>query len=155
MIKRRLVYQIAGYDPIDAAGHYRRFVRGIATFARTWNVTVAVSDIVAPSNEASARWTVTSAASNWRTEATFVPLTWHDIVQADLSGPMPRRLARYGLALFDFFRSGTVFRYFRASWKYAGFFLYPAVYLLAFAAAGLWLGWWTASGLELQASGPR
>jgi hypothetical protein len=154
MIKRRLVYQIAGYDPIDATGHYRRFVRGIPTFARTWNVTVAVSDVVKPSQDAAARWTVTSAAANWRVDATYVPLTWHDIVQADLAGPMPRRLARYGMALFDFFRTATVFRYFRASWKYGGFCLYPAFYLLAFAAVGLALGWGIANYFELQGIAP-
>ena len=49
------------------------------------------------------------------------------------------------LALFDFFRTATAFRYFLARWKYGLFFLYPAFYLLAFAAAGLGLGYGLAS----------
>jgi hypothetical protein len=149
MIKRRLIYLVAGYDPVDAAGHHRRFVRGVATFARTWNATVAVADIAQPAANALARWTVTAGAANWRTEATYVPLSWHDIVLTDFARPMPRRLAMYGMALFDFFRTATVFRYFRASWKYGFFFLYPALYLIAFVAAGLALGQWAANLWQL------
>lgn len=150
MIKRRLVYQIAGYDPVDAVTQHRRFVRGLATFARTWNVTAAASDFIEPSPDVTARWTVTTRGGNWRVETTYVPLVWNDIVLADLARPTPQRLARFGHALFDFVRSGTVVRYFRASWKYGSFFFYPAFYLLVFAAAGLALGWWIAGRLQLH-----
>ena len=54
MVKRRLVYQIAGYDPVDAAKQHRRFVRGIPTFARNWNVTVAASELAAAAEHAPA-----------------------------------------------------------------------------------------------------
>ena len=149
MVKRRLVYQIAGYDPVDAAKQHRRFVRGIPTFARTWNVTVAASELAAAAEHAPAHWTVTSCASNWRVDATYVPLPWSDIVLNDFERSTSRRLALFGMALFDFFRTATVFRYFRARWKYGLFFLYPALHLLAYAALGLWLGSGLASAMRL------
>jgi pimeloyl-ACP methyl ester carboxylesterase len=150
MIKRRLVYQIAGYDPVGADGHYRRFVRGIPTFARTWNVTAAVSELTKPPDGAAARWTVTTQAPNWRVEATFQPLPWDDIVRADFAKPTLQRLGRFALAVFDFFRTATVVRYFQASFRYGFFFLFPLVYLIAFATVGYFIGRWIAGYWQLQ-----
>ena len=150
MIKRRLVFPIAGYDPVDAARHHRRFARGLVTFARTWNVNAEVSDFAEATPDKLAHWTVTTFGGNWRVEATYVPLAWNDIVLADLSRPMPLRLARFGAALFDFIRTGTAFRHFRANWKYGFFFFYPAFYLVVFAAIGAVLGLWAANLAQLE-----
>lgn len=150
MIRRRLVFQIAGYDPIGADGHHRRFVRGLATFSRTWNVTVAASDLAPSSQHAAASWTVSTVGINWGVEATYRPLVWDDIVLADQEKPMLWRLARFGLALFDFMRTGTVFRYFGASWKYGSFFFFPLFYLILFALTAATVGRWIALLLGLQ-----
>ena len=64
---------------------------------------------------------------------------------------MLTRLGKFSLALFDIFRTGTVFRYFRANFQYGFFFLFPLVYLVAFAAVGWLLGRWIAGLLALQA----
>jgi pimeloyl-ACP methyl ester carboxylesterase len=150
MIKRRLVFPIAGYDPVDAVRHHRRFARGLVTFARTWNVNAEVSNLAEATPDKPAHWTVTTCGGNWRVEATYVPLAWNDIVLADLSRPMPLRLARFGAALFDFIRTGTSFRYFRANWKYGFFFFYPAFHLVVFAAIGAVLGLWAANLAQLE-----
>ena len=148
MIKRRLVLLVAGYDPVGAAAHYRRFVRGLPVFARTWNVSAAVSEL--SEGEVEARWTVVTQGPNWRVEATYQPLSWDDIVRRDFATPMLKRLCRFALALLDIFRTGTVFRYFRASFQYGFFFLFPAIYLIAFAVIGWLLGLWAAGLLALQ-----
>lgn len=150
MLKRRLVYLIAGYDPVDAGRHHRRFVRGLATFARTWNVTATASELMNASDDATAHWTVTTEASNWRVDTTYRPLSWCDIVLSDFARPMPRRLIRFGLALFDFVRSATALRYFQASFRYGLFFLLPVIHLIIFAAAGFALGRWVALWWQLQ-----
>jgi len=146
MIKRRLVTQIAGYDPVGADGHYRRFVRGIPIFARTWSVSAKASEF----REDDASWTVTAQGPNWQVETVYRPMAWDDIVRGDFATPMLKRLGTFGLALFDFFRSGTVLRYFRANAQYGLFFLFPAFYLLVFALAGVLLGCWGAKLLGLQ-----
>ena len=148
MIKRRLVYQVAGYDPVGADGHYRRFVRGIPIFARTWNVRADVSDLSKAGD--TARWSVTTQGPNWRVETTYQPFAWDDIVRGDFATPMLKRLGKFSLALFDIFRTGTVFRYFRANFQYGFFFLFPVVYLIAFALTGVLLGCWIARLLALQ-----
>jgi len=146
MIKRRLVHQIAGYDPVGAQGHYRRFMRGLPTFARTWNVAASASEF----GEADGRWTVTTQGPNWKVEAVHQPLAWDDIVRGDYAKPMLPRLGKFMLALFDIFRTGTVFRYFRANFQYGFFFLFPVIYLIVFALIGWLLGRWIAGFFALQ-----
>ncbi len=150
MVKRRLVFQMAGYDPVDTARHHRRFLRGLPIFARTWNVTVAASGVSKPSEDEPARWTVMTRGENWRVDTTYEPLYWGDIVAVDFARSMPQRLGLFMMALFDFFRTATAFRYFRARWKYGFFFLYPALYLLAFAVVGVAAGYGLGTVLGLQ-----
>ena len=97
-----------------------------------------------------AQWTVETQGPNWRVETTYRPLAWDDIVRGDFATPMLTRLGKFSLALFDIFRTGTVFRYFRANFQYGFFFLFPVVYLVAFAAVGWLLGRWIAGLLALQ-----
>lgn len=148
MIKRRIVFQVAGYDPVDAEGHHRRFVRGLPVFARTWNVGASASAVTGQGE--AARWTVETQGPDWRVETTCSPLAWDDIVRGDYATPMLTRLAKFGRALFDIFRTGTVFRYFRANFQYGFFFLFPVVYLIAFALTGWLLGGWIAGMLSLN-----
>ena len=62
MVKRRLIFQVAGYDPVDAARHHRRFLRGLPIFAQTWNVAVASSGLSRHAADRPARWTVMTRA---------------------------------------------------------------------------------------------
>jgi hypothetical protein len=105
---------------------------------------VTASELTKAPNDGAARWTVTTEGRNWRVEATYQPLPWDDIVRADFAQPMLQRLTKFSLALFDIFRTGTVVRYFRASFKYGFFFLFPLVYLIVFGAVGIAVGRWIA-----------
>jgi len=71
-------------------------------------------------------------------------------VLADAAEPTSRRYGRAFLALADFLWSGTVFRYFRASWQYAVFVLYPFILLLIFAAIAWAVAARAASFFELS-----
>lgn len=150
MVQRRLVFQIAGYDPVSPARQHRRFLRGIPVFAKTWNVAATASELSPPSAGAAARWTVASRGGNWEVDAAFEPLRWDDIVSSDFERSMSRRLALFGRAMLDLFGSGTAFRYFEAQWKYGLFFLFPTVQLLGFAAAGLIVGCLLGAALQLE-----
>jgi hypothetical protein len=140
IVSRRLIYQIAGYDPVDAERHHRRFVRGIAVFSRTWGVSAGTSDLVKPNGGTPPYWNVRTSSASWRVESMFVPLVWSDIVLADGERSMPRRLVLFLRATFNFFRTGTAFRYFRARLTYGCFFLFPILHLLAYVGVGLSLG---------------
>ncbi len=150
MIRRRGVYHIAGYYPFGGALWYRYFKREAASFARLWNVTCEVSDCVPPAQDLNPTWTIKTTAKNWQVETSYEPFLWDDIVLADAAEPASRRYGRAFLALADFLRSGTLFRYFRASWQYAIFVLYPFILLLIFAAIAWAAAARAASLLELS-----
>jgi pimeloyl-ACP methyl ester carboxylesterase len=138
MVRRRHVYHVAGYDPIDAGAQYRRFARQLDVFRRTWNVDATMSGLEQPTGQPRAWWTVRAHAANWQVEAVHEALLWDDIVRGDFTRPLPVRLFKAARAYFDFIVTGTLFRYIIANQRYAGFFLFPIFSIVLFAAGG-WL----------------
>ena len=149
-VTRRRVYHVAGYDPIGTAW-YRVFKRELGTFTRTWNVNSEISDLSPRSGTSNAKWTVTTRAPNWQVETTYEPLLWDDIVLSDRSQPLIKRLSKSCFAFFDFVMKGAAFRYFKANWQYGFFFLYPFLWVFAFAVVAIAFGYWVASLLSLTA----
>jgi hypothetical protein len=139
MIARRHVFHVAGYDPYDIAAQHRRFRRELEKFATTWNVSATGSEKGQDGD--TAWWTATARGPNWSVETTFEPLDWHDIVLADLAKPALRRLAAGAAVFADFVISGTFFRYFAASHRYAFFFLVPFLDVVLFAVVGALAGY--------------
>ena len=134
MVFKRHVFFLAGFDPFDVPALHRRFRREAKTFETTWNVRASVSELTGEPME---QWAVSASGPNWSTQVIYEQLAWHDIVLADLAGPMLPRL-RAGVETFwDFLVSGTVFRYFRANYRYGLFFLVPFVDLALFALLAL------------------
>ena len=65
-IKKRLVFQLGGYDPKPPEAVYSRFVRELRRFETTWKVTARAAEAeVTPD---AAHWTVVASGPNWRTE---------------------------------------------------------------------------------------
>src|SRR5262245_43929971 len=136
MVRRRHVYHIAGYDPIEAGAQYRRFTRQLEVFQRTWNVQASLSELERSDQQSRAWWTVTTRAANWQVEAVHEVLVWDDIVRGDFTRALPRRLLDAARVYFDFTVTGTMFRYIAANQRYAVFFLFPIFAVALFAAAG-------------------
>jgi hypothetical protein len=156
MIRRRHVYHLAGYDPIDPASQHRRFVRQLAILKRTWNVDAVASPL--ERDQARVWWRVSARAANWQVEAVHELLPWDDIVRSDLAGPLSARLINAVRAYIDFIATGTMFRYIMANQRYAGFFLFPLFQLALFAAVGwlaarLILGWLGLAGIGAAGAG--
>lgn len=142
MITRRHVFHVGGYDPIPVGARHRRFRRELAVFERTWNVTAAASDLEQDPERARACWTVTTRGPNWQVETTYEVLFWDDIILADFARPTLPRLGRWTVAYLDFIRSGTMFKYFWASWSYGLFFLFPVTRLALYAFVAIVIGRW-------------
>jgi len=136
MVRHRHVYHVAGYDPIDAGAQYRRFVRQLDVFRRTWNVDASVSELEQDSDQSRAWWSVRACAPNWQVEAVHEALLWDDIVRGDFTRPLPVRLFEALRAYLDFIVTGTMFRYIVANQRYAIFFLFPILSVVLFAAVG-------------------
>jgi hypothetical protein len=138
MVRRRHVYHIAGYDPIDAGTQYRRFTRQLDVFRRTWNVDANVSALAQEHEPWRAWCTVQARAANWQVEAVHEALLWDDIVRGDFTRPLPVRLFKAVRAYLDYIVTGTMFRYIFANQRYAIFFLFPIFSVVLFAFGG-WL----------------
>ena len=138
MIRRRHVYHVAGYDPIDAGAQYRRFARQLDVFRRTWNVEASLSALEQSKEQSRAWWTVSARGANWQVEAGHEALLWDDIVRGDFTRPFLVRLLVAARAYLDFIVTGTMFRYIIANQRYTGFFLFPILSVVLFAAGG-WL----------------
>jgi pimeloyl-ACP methyl ester carboxylesterase len=135
MIRRRHVYHVAGYDPVNPVWQRRRFAKGLRIFADVWGVRTEM-----PGDEdlGASAWKIVTYGPNWRTEADFELMRWDDIVAADLEQPLPARIARSLPVLAEFVGNGTFLRYCRTFWGYGVFFLMP--WLLLAAAIGIAAG---------------
>ncbi len=152
MIRRRHVYHLAGYDPVDCGAQFRRFARQLDVFKRTWTIEATLSQLERSSDRTRAGWTVNARGADWQVEAVHETLLWDDIVQADFARPTAIRLWKAAVAYVDFIGTGTMFRYFRANHRYVIFFFVPLVQIVLFAAvawfcARLLLGFLPLTGL--------
>ena len=143
MIGRRHVFHIGGYDPILPERQLERFCRSLSSFKRTWNIS-AQTPALANSSKVSTSWDVEAWGPNWKTRVTLEMLRWDDLILRDSQRGMWSRLGRSGLTLLDFVATGTLFRYIRANWKYASFFLFPYFYVALFGLGGAALAYATA-----------
>jgi hypothetical protein len=146
MTKRRCVYHLAGYGPIGANWH-RLFNRELTTFTRTWNVSAQASAASPQPAASSTHWRVTTSAPNWRVETEYAMLVWDDIILSDFARPITARLARSALAFLDIMLTGTAARYFKATWQYGLFFLFPFVLLLVFGFVAVAIAHYLATAL--------
>jgi pimeloyl-ACP methyl ester carboxylesterase len=106
----------------------------LALFARTWNVKTVLSERSRLSAERTS-WDVVTSGCGWQVQTTYELLLWDDLVSADFRRPMLSRLIRGWAAFINIVGTGTAFRYLRANWQYALFFLFPYALLVAFALA--------------------
>lgn len=132
VVTRRCVYHVAGFDPEPPLAVHARFNRGLDRFSQVWSVAASATPAVV--EQAQASWRVTSEGPGWRTEAEFCLFRWDDEIAALHRRPLWRRIPQGVLALADFITGGALWGYFRHSWRYALFFLFPVVAFLAIAA---------------------
>jgi len=156
IIAKRLVFHLAGYDPITPHEvALRRFVRELARFERTWSVKASMG---APQESADqAKWSVTTTGTNWRVESDYRLVRWDDVIE-DFSGQTVwRRVALGVMAFLDFIWAGALWGYLRTNWHYAVFFLYPFVmfglFIATACAAGAYAGHASGSIALATASG--
>ena len=152
MIGRRHVFHIGGYDPILPERQLERFCRSLSSFKRTWNVS-AQAPALANSSKVSSSWDLGVWGPNWKTRVTLEMLRWDDLILRDSQRGMWSRLGHSGLTLLDFIATGTLLRYIRANWKYAGFFLYPYFCVALFGLGGAGLAYATARLASLTGVG--
>lgn len=138
LVRKRLVVQVGGYDPLTPATIHRRFARELRRFETTWSAQASVTPAeISPDGVA---WRVESRGPDWAVTAEVRVLRWDDVMEAAARRPTWTRLLLGLWAFGDFVAGGALFGYMRRAWRYACFFLYPFLLLAAFGAAGAALG---------------
>ena len=112
-VRKRCVFFLGGYEPITPERQHERFMRELARFERTWNVTTSVSDMSVSGDGAIALWRVETRGPNWSVETEYRSLLWDDMVEADFGRSDWVRVPRAIGAFADFIFSGTAVALFR------------------------------------------
>jgi hypothetical protein len=132
-VQRRHVIYVSGYDPRGAQGYFDLFRRTCDRFERLWPVSARLKPIEIVSEDF-AHWGVDLHGPHWRTAAHFDFLRLENFIRSDMEKPTGRQVLQalgwFGGDLL----SGTLFRIFAASWRFALHLLYFQSLLLA------WLG---------------
>ena len=150
-VAKRLVFHVAGYEPLAPDAVYRRFVREVRRFETTWSATASVSN--AEIDHDGAAWRVVTAGPNWRVETDYRLVRWDDLIEKAARAPMWRRVPQGLLAFVDFVAGGALWGYFRSNWRYALFFLYPYLLFAALVAVAALAGSLVARGVASTLAG--
>lgn len=152
-IRRRLLLQVPGYEPLDPAAHHRRLVRTLGRSAAAWGLAATTEPAEMQAEDTVLTFRARLTGPNWATEAEIRILGWDDLMVRDLAAPLPRLVLRGGAALLGLLGDGTLRRYRAAHWRYLLFVALPVMVLagavLGGLAGGLLVGGW--AGLSLGA----
>jgi hypothetical protein len=130
-VKRRRIIHISGFEPIEPAVLTRRLSSGLKHFAPIWGATATRSDAVMSEDGRVISWDVTAHGPNWSTATQYTILRWDDLMAPYVGQPWLRRIVAGYAALFEFARTGTITRYFKANVRYGLFVIYPVLVLAA------------------------
>jgi pimeloyl-ACP methyl ester carboxylesterase len=142
-VRRRKVFYIAGYDPGVAAEFYRRFLRQLEIFKRTWGVQSACTDRSV--SRQSSTWAVTTTGRGWSVETEFELLSWDDLIAAAADKSALVRFGRSIAVYVNLLSSGTLRRYFHASPRYFLFAIAPLFQVAALLILSFGVGFGVSS----------
>jgi hypothetical protein len=148
-VKRRHIIYVQGFDPRGLAQYYRMFRTELRKFATLYGVATTISRPVTHSSTAPASWDIETTASDWQTTTRYDFLRWEDLIKQDLDRPIWRIVAHAALIYYQMIFDGTVARFYKAHWRFAGFISYPQFMLALEALVSLCGAFLVAKGLLL------
>jgi pimeloyl-ACP methyl ester carboxylesterase len=139
-VRRRHVLYVEGYDPRGAEAYYELFQRSCDRFRKTWSVALALDPLEIDSDDF-AHWSLTSRSASWQVSTCYDFLRLERHIRADMSGPTARQIVSGLEWLIDDVVSGTMWRIFRASWRFGVHLLWIQALLVTWLvlAAGVGL----------------
>ena len=143
IVKRRSVFLIGGYDPKTPQKFFERLTKELARADATWGMISTVSPVNLLSDGEVGTVDIETAGDGWKVETHFGFLALDKAVLGYFLLPVHVRFFRYAAAFLDYMLSGTFFAMLCRSWRFALYFLYPALMLWLFAwlaeRAGNWV----------------
>jgi hypothetical protein len=148
VIRRRHVIYVEGYDPQGAEGYYRLFDRSCQRFRKTWPVAVELGALELDSEDF-AHWQVEASGPNWSVATRYEFLRQERFIRADMAEPMVRHIPRALWWILTDWLNGTMFRIFRASWRFGLALAYFELLLLLWLALAALAGIAAADAIQL------
>lgn len=140
LVARRRVVHIAGFEAVLPHSLDRRMKSGLNRFAALWGAKTTVAEPTLAEDGRVMTWEVDARGPNWTTRCTYNVLRWDDLMMPYFHQPWSSKMIRGYRALFEFARTGTIARYFKANVRYGLFVLYPILLLVGFAIVGVLAG---------------
>lgn len=141
-VRKRLLFYFPGYDP-DAKRRYRTlFMRELRRYVKRFETVESEVSNVIPSNcEQIQTWTVQVGKLGQVTKTTYSVMLWDDLVRRDMARSPFATAILNARALLHVACNGTLFRFYRASWKCANLIIYPFVTTLLLLGCLVLLIW--------------
>lgn len=131
-VRRRHVIYVSGFDARGIPEYYRMFCAGLDGFRDLYGVDASVSNCAVSPHRSVGRWTTETVGAGWQVSTTYEFYRWEDIARAGIKRPLWRVLGDGFLTLARLLLTLALPRYFRWSWRFALFCVYPYVLF------GLW-----------------
>ncbi len=128
---------IGGYEPKSADAFFKRTNREYRRFGDTWKLQTEIGPLKISTNGHIATVNLETRDTDWQVKTEFNFLVYNELVLKDFARPLPVRLLRYFTTFFDYVLTGTAFSFFRTNWRFALYFLYPAIMIALFILASL------------------
>ena len=135
------MFYVAGYDPQGVSGYHRLFRRELQRFQRAWPVKASSTDPQIDADGVAARWQIETQGPNWEVATTYEFLRWDDLITRDLQRPFFLVFFQVLYSLGENLLNGTLFRTFRAGWRFGLFYLVSILAMTAIIGSAVLLAW--------------
>lgn len=147
---KRSVVHFPGFEGLDAKAHLKRYKWSARRSGKTYGLHVQVGDLV--EDRDTQKFGVQSTGPNWSVSSTFHLLDGHNRFRSLAEDPPVKRLLRGLVAAWGGLLQGGLFQYFRISWRFGLFALYPVLIALlglgTVGAVALLPAWFDLSALH-------
>jgi pimeloyl-ACP methyl ester carboxylesterase len=138
-VRRRHVLYVEGYDPRGAEAYYQLFQRSCDRFRKAWSAELTLDPFEIDSDDF-AHWSLTTRSVGWQVATRYDFLRLERHIRAAMNGPAVRQIVRGVGWLIDDIVSGTMWRIFRASWRFGVHLLWIQALLVTWLALAAAIG---------------
>jgi pimeloyl-ACP methyl ester carboxylesterase len=138
-VRRRHVVYVEGYDPRGAEAYHHLFQRSCDRFRKAWSVELTLDPFEIDSDDF-AHWSLTTRSVGWQVATRYDFLRLERHIRAAMKGPAVRQIVRGVGWLIDDVVSGTMWRIFRASWRFGVHLLWIQALLVTWLALAAAIG---------------
>jgi pimeloyl-ACP methyl ester carboxylesterase len=138
-VRRRHVVYVEGYDPRGAEAYHQLFQRSCDRFRKAWSVELTLDPFEIDSDDF-AHWSLTTRSAGWEVATRYDFLRLERHIRAAMKAPAVRQIVRGVGWLIDDVVSGTMWRIFRASWRFGVHLLWIQALLVTWLALAAAIG---------------